>query len=158
VAVGTNFLVAATCFGGAQEISRELRASEPEHWLDCALGGLASGALLGHFQGGRARALPMGILFAGVGTGLEQGYIQYREYRIRHFLSSLPSESESLIAEPTADVEEEKLGGDNSWNLPDWFPIQMLSAEEAARRALEQERKRQQTLKKLQIGESQHSS
>lgn len=36
---------------GAQEISRELRASEPEHWLDCAIGGLASGALLGHFQG-----------------------------------------------------------------------------------------------------------
>lgn len=101
----------------------------------------------------------MGILLAGVGTGLQQGYIQYREYRIRHFLSSLPSESESLIAEPPADVKVEKLDDDNnSWSLPDWFPIQMLSAEEAARRALEQERKRQQTLKKLQIGESQHNS
>lgn len=97
----------------------------------------------------------MGILFAGVGTGLQLGAVQYREYRICHFLSTLPPES--LIAEPHAEVPavvEEKSNEDNSWRLPDWFPIQMLSAEEAAKRALEQEKKRQQTLKKLQIEES----
>ncbi|KAG0557713.1 hypothetical protein KC19_11G151700 [Ceratodon purpureus] len=153
VAVGTNFLVAASCFCGAQEISRELRASEPEHWVDSVIGGLASGALLGHFQGGRARALPMGILFAGVGTGLQLGAAQYREYRLRHFLSTLPSES--LIVEPQVEVSavEEKTNEDNSWRLPDWFPIQMLSAEEAAKRAQEEEKKRQQRLKSLQIGD-----
>lgn len=153
VTVGTNFLVAAACFCGAQEISRELRASEPEHWVDSVIGGLASGALLGHFQGGRARALPMGILFAGVGTGLQLGAVQYREYRLRHFLSTLPSES--LTAEPHVEVSplEEKTNEDNSWRLPDWFPIRMLSPEEAAKRALEEEKKRQQTLNNLQIGE-----
>lgn len=36
---------------GAQEISRELRASEPEDWVDSMLGGLASGAVLGRVQG-----------------------------------------------------------------------------------------------------------
>jgi len=97
----------------------------------------------------------MGILFAGVGTGLQQGAIQYREYRIRHFLSTRPLES--LTAESHAEVPavvEEKSNEDNSWRLPDWFPIQMLSAEEAAKRAVEQEKKRQQTLKNLHIRES----
>jgi len=155
VTVGTNFLVVASCFGGAQEISRELRASKPEHWVDCAIGGLASGALLGHFQGGRSRALPMGILFASVGTGLQLGAIQYREYRIRHFLSTLPSGP--LTAESHAEVPavvEQKSSEDNSWRTPDWFPIQMLSAEEAAKRAVEKEKKRQQAVKNLRIGES----
>jgi hypothetical protein len=105
------------------------------------------------FAGGRARALPMGILFAGVGTGLQLGAVQYREYRLRHFLSTLPSES--LIAQPHVEVSpvEEKTNEDNSWRLPDWFPIRMLSPEEAAKRALEEEKKRQQTLNNLQIGE-----
>lgn len=97
----------------------------------------------------------MGILFAGVGTGLQLGAVQYREYRIRHFLSTLPSES--LIAEPIAAASatvEEISNEDNSWRLPDWFPIQMLTAEEAAKRAVDLEKKRQQSLKSLQIGES----
>ena len=95
----------------------------------------------------------MGILFAVVGTGLELGAVQYREYRLRHFLSSLPSES--LKVEPHVEVSavEDKTNDDTSLRLPDWFPIQMLTAEEAAKRALEEEKKRQQTLENLKIGE-----
>lgn len=93
----------------------------------------------------------MGILFAGVGTGLQLGAVQYREYRLRHFLSTLPSEA--LKGEPQVEVSavEGKINEDNSWRLPDWFPIQMLSPEQAAKRALEEEKSRQQTLKNLQL-------
>ncbi|XP_024360113.1 uncharacterized protein [Physcomitrium patens] len=154
LSVGTNFLIAASCFGAAQEISRELRAAEPENLIDAAVGGFASGALLGHFHGGRARTLPMGILFAVVGTGLQLGAAEYKEYRIRHFLNTLPSEP--LIADANVEVpvvKEEETTEESSWKLPDWFPIQMLSAEQAAKRAAEQEKKRQKTVENLQIGE-----
>jgi len=140
---------------GAQEISRELRASEPEDWVDSMLGGLASGAVLGRVQGGRSRALPMGILFAGVGTGLQLGVIQLREYRLRRLFNALPSESSSGDLHTEVGTTEDKENGqkESSWKLPEWFPIQILTEEEAAKRALEKERKRQNTLKSIQTGE-----
>ena len=105
--------------------------------------------------GGRSRALPMGILFAGVGTGLQLGVIQLREYRLRRLFNALPSESSSGDLHTEVGTTEDKENGqkESSWKLPEWFPIQILTEEEAAKRALEKERKRQNTLKSIQTGE-----
>ena len=104
--------------------------------------------------GGRSRALPMGILFAGVGTGLQLGVIQLREYRLRRLFNALPSESSSgdLLTEVGTE-DKENVQKESSWKLPEWFPIQILTEEEAAKRALEKEKKRQNTLKSIQTGE-----
>lgn len=96
----------------------------------------------------------MGILFAGVGTGLQLGVIQLREYRLRQLFNALPSESSSQdfhIEVATKDKENGQKK--SSWKLPAWFPIQILTEEEAAKRALEKERNRQNALKIIQTGE-----
>lgn len=109
----------------------------------------------GACSGGRARALPFAILFAGFGTGLQVGAIQFREYRLRHFLSTLPAEpnKEDFIPHVEAALSERQVSQKDTWNLPDWFPIQILGAEEAAKRALEKEQKLRSTVDNLHRGE-----
>ncbi|MCO5560127.1 hypothetical protein L7F22_013734 [Adiantum nelumboides] len=148
--MGGNWAVATCFFCGFQELSREIRAADPDDWADCFLGGLASGALLGRIHGGPARALPMAVLFASVGTGINYGAHLLKEYRLQGLLASLPSEDEPVSA-PAIDRESKQ----SAWldfDLPEWFPIKKLDEEEAKRRYLERENQRQQRLESLQTG------
>ncbi|KAI5068524.1 hypothetical protein GOP47_0016869 [Adiantum capillus-veneris] len=154
--MGGNWAIATCVFCGFQELTREIRAADPDDWANCFLGGLASGALLGRIQGGPARALPMAVLFAFVGTGINHGADLFKEYRLQRLLASLPSE-DALPPAPSAErgFKAERESKRSAWldfELPEWFPIKKLDEEEAKRRYLERENQRYQRLESLQTG------
>ncbi|CAM6087184.1 unnamed protein product [Calypogeia fissa] len=147
--MGTNCALITLCFCGSQELVRELRASDPDDLENCVLGGLASGGLLGRIQGGPSRALPCALLFAAVGTGVQFGANQLKEYRLRQFL-----ERTSTELRPKAEVKETKpVVEKESWKFPEWFPIQVLDEKAAAKRKTEQEEQFRERVDKLHKGE-----
>eukprot|EP00250_Pteridium_aquilinum_P012551 c20795_g1_i1 orf=454-1149(-) len=148
--VGANCAIATCCFCGFQELTRELRAADPDDWANCLLGGLGSGALLGRLHGGPARVLPTALLFASVGTGIHFGGLMLSEYRMRHLLGSLPSE-DKLGAGPPAE-REMTLKAWFDFELPEWSPIKKLDKEEAKKRALDIEYQRRKTMESLHTG------
>ncbi|KAJ7569033.1 hypothetical protein O6H91_01G058400 [Diphasiastrum complanatum] len=153
--MSANFAIAASCFCVAQELVRELRAADSEDLVNCLLGGLASGAVLGRLQGPR-QVLPCAILFAGASTGLQYGAIKLREYRLQHFLKTLPLQ-EALDAishmPPKTDVSDAiNSEANRKWQWPEWFPIQRLDEEAAAKRAKERELRMRRTVDSLQNG------
>lgn len=148
--VGANCAIATCCFCCFQELTRELRAADPDDWANCFLGGLASGGLLGRLHGGPARALPTALLFASVGTGIHLGGLLLTEYRMRHLLASLPSEHGPAAGPPVE--RETKLRAWFDFELPEWSPIKKLDEEEAKKRALDREYQRRKTLDSLQTG------
>lgn len=146
--MGANCALATCCFCGFQELTRELRAADPDDWANCFLGGLASGALLGRLHGGPSRALPTALLFASVGTGIHIGALQLSEYRLQRFLASLPHDGSG--AGPLQSAIKPKAWLD--FELPEWFPIKKLNEEAAKKRALEREGQRRKTLESLHTG------
>lgn len=154
--LGANCAIAACCFSGSQELVRELRSADPDDWVNCVLGGLASGALLGRLHGGPARALPVALVFAAVGTGLHVGTLQLREYRLQHFLASKPHEEAHDDLKSSVETRplrsESKNKTQSGWELPEWSPIKKFNEEAAKKRALEKELQRQKTLESLHRG------
>lgn len=98
------------------------RKSEPDDLLNSAIGGFASGAILGRLQGGQAGAIKYSFMFAVAGTAMDFAIL-----KLRPILES----SDSL-------------------KLPEWSPIQILDEEQlAAKKAREQKLYSQTTLGKL---------
>lgn len=145
--VAANGAVATAGFCSAQELVRELRAAHPEDLVNCVLGGLASGALLGRLQGGPARALPSALLFAAVGTALQFGSVELREYRLRKFMESMTAlEVPTAVEAPPLPLKD--------WQFPEWFPIQRLTEEDAAKREAQRQRNLRETVENLRQGRS----
>lgn len=144
-AYAINLAIVTSCFCGAQELARELRAAEPGDPINSVLGGIASGGFLGRIQGGRPRAFQYAFMFALIGTGLQFGAHKFQEYRSQPFL-----ESSSTDTLGEADKQSEK-----KWlSWPEWAPIQKLDEEAAAKRAQERDLHIQRTIDKLKKGES----
>ncbi|KAH7281686.1 hypothetical protein KP509_36G058300 [Ceratopteris richardii] len=148
--MGANCAIATCCFCGFQELTRELRAADPDDWANSFLGGLASGALLGRLHGGPTRALPTALLFASIGTGINFGALLLKEYRLRHLLAAQVS-NEGDKATVSAS-KQSLLSALYNFELPEWSPIQKLDEEEAKRRLVERENQRRRTLDSLQTG------
>lgn len=133
--MGINCAIVTLCFCGSQEFVREIRGSDPDDLQNCVLGGLASGGILGRIQGGPSKAVPCALLFAAIGTGLQFGASQLKEYRMTRFLertSTEPTQKPEVKAtKPVTEMEH--------WKFPEWFPIQVLDEKAAARRKAEQE-------------------
>ncbi|KAL3683460.1 hypothetical protein R1sor_001482 [Riccia sorocarpa] len=143
-----NFALVTASFCGAQEVVREIRAAEPDDPLNCIPGGLISGAALGRFHGGPTRALPCALLFAVVGTGLQYGENLLHEYRLRRLIEIRNPElvpEKEMVIEPK--VESEK------WKFPEWFPIQVLDEEAAAKRKAQKELEFKMRVESLHKGE-----
>ncbi|KAL3679687.1 hypothetical protein R1sor_022643 [Riccia sorocarpa] len=143
-----NSALVTASFCGAQEVVREIRAAEPDDPLNCIPGGLISGAALGRLHGGPSRALPCALLFAVVGTGLQYGENLLQGYRLRRFMEirnpEFVPEKETVI-EPKVDGEK--------WKFPEWFPIQVLDEEAAAKRKAEKELEFKMRVESLHKGE-----
>ncbi|KAH7281685.1 hypothetical protein KP509_36G058300 [Ceratopteris richardii] len=132
--MGANCAIATCCFCGFQELTRELRAADPDDWANSFLGGLASGALLGRLHG----------------TGINFGALLLKEYRLRHLLAAQVS-NEGDKATVSAS-KQSLLSALYNFELPEWSPIQKLDEEEAKRRLVERENQRRRTLDSLQTG------
>ncbi|CAM8927547.1 unnamed protein product [Rhodiola kirilowii] len=125
-----NFAIVAATYCGMREMVRASRHSEPDDLIDSALGGFASGALLGRLQGGQLGAVRYSVGFAVVGTAID-----YATQRLRPMVGSYMEKAQKV----------------ESWKLPEWSPIQMMDEEErAAKKAREKqlfaERRRQMGL------------
>lgn len=144
-AYAINLAIVTSCFCGAQELVRELRAAEPGDPINSVLGGIASGGFLGRIQGGRPRAFQYAFMFALVGTGMQYGAHKFQEYRSQQYLES--SSTDTL-------GEAEKPSEKKWWAWPEWAPIQKLDEEAAAKRAQERDLHIQRTIDKLKKGES----
>lgn len=144
-AYAINLAIVTSCFCGAQELARELRAAEPGDPINSVLGGIASGGFLGRIQGGKPRAFQYAFMFALIGTGLQFGAHKFQEYRSQPYLESLSTDTLGKAEKPS---EKKWL----SW--PEWAPIQKLDEEAAAKRAQERDLHIQRTIDKLKKGES----
>lgn len=144
-AYAINLAIVTSCFCGAQELARELRAAEPGDPINSVLGGIASGGFLGRIQGGKPRAFQYAFMFALIGTGLQFGAHKFQEYRSQPYLESLSTDTLGKAENPS---EKKWL----SW--PEWAPIQKLDEEAAAKRAQERDLHIQRTIDKLKKGES----
>lgn len=121
-AYAANFAIVMGCYCGTREFVRVTRKSEPDDLLNSAIGGFASGAILGRLQGGQAGAIKYSFMFAVAGTAMDFAIL-----KLRPILES----SDSL-------------------KLPEWSPIQILDEEQlAAKKAREQKLYSQTTLGKL---------
>ncbi|OVA17176.1 Mitochondrial inner membrane translocase subunit Tim17/Tim22/Tim23/peroxisomal protein PMP24 [Macleaya cordata] len=127
-AYATNFSIVTGCYCGAREFVRASRDSEPGDLIDSAVGGFASGALLGRLQGGQFGAIKYSMMFAMAGTTAD--------FAIPRLYHLLQTKKESLFGN---NENSEKKSGD--WlKLPEWSPIQVLDEEAlAAKRAREQQ-------------------
>ncbi|CAA7404731.1 unnamed protein product [Spirodela intermedia] len=119
-----NTAIVAGCYCGAREFVRNTRASEPDDLANSAIGGFATGALLGRLQGGQRGALRYSVIFAVSGTALDFAALQLYPF-----------------------VKDISI---SSWRLPEWSPIKVLDEEAlAAKRAREQKLYAQRTLGEL---------
>lgn len=146
--MSTNFALVTAGFCGSQELVREIRAADPDDPLNCVPGGLISGGVLGRLQGGPSRALPCALLFAVVGTTLQYGVNRLEDYRLRRFIEIKNPE---LV--PKKEVLLEHKAETVKWNFPEWFPIQVLDVEAAAKRKAEQELDFKRRVDSLHTGE-----
>ncbi|XP_068665453.1 uncharacterized protein [Aristolochia californica] len=127
-AYASNFAIVAGCYCSARELVRETRASSSDDLMNSVLGGIFSGACLGRIQGGRLGAIRYSVIFAIVGTTID--------YATLH-LKPLLWDSGDL-----SSAEDSQKRSKKDWNLPEWFPIQILDEEAlAAKRAREQQLK-----------------
>ncbi|KAG6555665.1 hypothetical protein Mapa_002901 [Marchantia paleacea] len=146
--MSNNFALVTAGFCGSQELVREIRAADPDDPLNCVPGGLISGGVLGRFQGGPSRALPCALLFAVVGTSLQYVVNRLEDYRLRRFIEISNPElvpKNEVVLEHKAETEK--------WNFPEWFPIQVLDEEAAAKRKAEKELDFKSRVDSLHIGE-----
>ncbi|KAF5175003.1 Mitochondrial import inner membrane translocase subunit tim17 tim22 tim23 family protein, partial [Thalictrum thalictroides] len=118
----------------AREFVRATRGSGPDDLLNSAIGGFASGALLGRLQGGQVGAIKYSVIFAIVGTSIDFAALQLS--------SHLDKYRDSMVG--GNENSEHK----RSWlRLPEWSPIQVLDEEAlAAKRAREEQLYRQRTI------------
>ncbi|KAI6674418.1 hypothetical protein NL676_002324 [Syzygium grande] len=117
-----NFAIVVGCYCGTREFVRVTRKSEPDDLFNSALGGFASGAILGRLQGGQVGAIKYSALFAIAGTAMDLAIL-----KLRPILKDI-----------------------DSLKLPEWSPIQILDEEQlAAKKAREQQLYSQTTLGKL---------
>ncbi|KAG0462654.1 hypothetical protein HPP92_021130 [Vanilla planifolia] len=108
----TNFAITTACYCGAREIARDARDSELDDLMNSAIGGFASGALLGRLQGTA---------------------VDYATLQMRPFLQHL----RNIVSEGNAHKTGKSSGW---WKLPEWSPIQVLDEEAlAAKRAREEQ-------------------
>ncbi|KAF9611679.1 hypothetical protein IFM89_034862 [Coptis chinensis] len=128
--------------GGAREFVRASRASGPDDLLNSAIGGFATGALLGRLQGGQIGAIKYSVIFAIVGTTVDFAALQLTSH-IQKYRESMDEEKKN---------SEQK----TSWfRLPEWSPIQVLDEEALeAKRAREQQLLAQTTIGTLEKTES----
>ncbi|XP_078433558.1 mitochondrial import inner membrane translocase subunit Tim17/Tim22/Tim23 family protein [Wolffia australiana] len=116
-----NAAIVAGSYSGVREFVKNTRATEPNDLVNSAIGGFATGALLGRLQGGQRGALRYSIIFAVVGPVFDLA--TNRLYPLVRDIS--PS----------------------TWQLPDWSPIKVLDEDAlAAKRAREQKLYAQRTL------------
>ncbi|PIA25761.1 hypothetical protein AQUCO_10800033v1 [Aquilegia coerulea] len=129
-----NFSIVTASYCGAREFVRATRASGPDDLLNSAIGGFASGALLGRLQGGQVGAIKYSVIFAIVGTSIDFATLQLS--------SHLDKYRESMVG---GNVKSEQKTG---WlRLPEWSPIQVLDEEAlAAKRAREEQLYGQRTI------------
>ncbi|PKA61252.1 hypothetical protein AXF42_Ash006149 [Apostasia shenzhenica] len=138
-----NLSIVAACYCGARELARDARNSDPDDLMNSAIGGFASGALLGRLQGGRLGAIRCSIIFAVAGTALDFATPQLRPFLHR-------------IKNTLYDNSDENVNGKSSWwKIPEWSPIQVLDEEAlAAKRAREEKLYAQRTLGNLRKEEA----
>uniref|UniRef100_A0A7N0UBL0 Uncharacterized protein n=1 Tax=Kalanchoe fedtschenkoi TaxID=63787 RepID=A0A7N0UBL0_KALFE len=122
-----NLAIVAATYCGMREMVRASRHSEPDDLINSALGGFASGALLGRLQAGQLGAVRYSVGFAVIGTAID-----YATQRLRPKAASYMAVAQNV----------------DSWRLPEWSPIQIMDEEErAAKKAREkqlyEERRRQ---------------
>lgn len=111
----TNFAIVTGCYCGARESVRASRHSETGDLMNSAIGGFASGALLGRLQGGQMGAVRYSVIFALAGTTVDFA---------------------ALKLQPVLISFKESFHGDNGgwFRLPEWSPIQVLDEEALAKK------------------------
>eukprot|EP00252_Welwitschia_mirabilis_P000183 TRINITY_DN10160_c0_g1_i2.p1 TRINITY_DN10160_c0_g1~~TRINITY_DN10160_c0_g1_i2.p1 ORF type:complete len:211 (+),score=51.52 TRINITY_DN10160_c0_g1_i2:223-855(+) len=142
-AVALNSALVTSCFCGAQELIREICALEPGDLRNSVGGGIVSGGLLGSIQGGRRRAIQCALLFAVVGTGL-----QCAIKKVQDFGAVDPASVTTATNSPKKEGRQWP-----EWSFPEWFPIQRLDKEAAAKKLQEREQHIRKTSEKLEKGE-----
>ncbi|KAL5711640.1 hypothetical protein ACHQM5_013905 [Ranunculus cassubicifolius] len=134
----TNCSIVTACFCGAREYVRVTREAERHDLISSAIGGLASGALLGRLQGGQVGAIKYALLFSAVGTAFD-----YTSQQLENYFQKKGEVEVGGVTNP-----EQK----NGWlKMPEWSPIQILDEEAlAAKRAREEKVYGKATIGKLE--------
>ncbi|KAK8967794.1 hypothetical protein KSP40_PGU002573 [Platanthera guangdongensis] len=113
---------------GARELARDARQSEPDDLINSAVGGFASGALLGRLQGGHIGAIRYSIIFAAAGTALDFTELQLRPI-LHRFMNT--------VSEGSCDKKDRF---SSWWKIPEWSPIQVLDEEALAAKQANEEK------------------
>ncbi|KAL0925435.1 hypothetical protein M5K25_003763 [Dendrobium thyrsiflorum] len=133
----TNLAIVAAFYCGARELARDARKSEPDDLVNSAVGGFASGALLGRLQGGQFGAIRYSIIMAVAGTAFDFSALKLSPV-LQHFIRKVPEEK-----------SQKNVGRSSWWRIPEWSPIQILDEEAlAAKRAREEKNYAQRMLDK----------
>ncbi|KAK8954844.1 hypothetical protein KSP39_PZI002363 [Platanthera zijinensis] len=127
-AYAANLAIVAVCYCGARELARDARQSEPDDLINSAVGGFASGALLGRLQGGHIGAIRYSIIFAAAGTALD-----FTESQLRPILHRFMN----TVSEGSCDKNDRF---SSWWKMPEWSPIQVLDEEALAAKQAKEEK------------------